>query len=815
MKTKPSKIPIVSKSGSSTSKKLEVAGSSEKNLLYRILPKNGNYCVAVLPLVEKPSVRPSMTYKWFDKRKDVIRYVTAFKSKTKQIFIAMASFKKPGTARSGRRKVDADSLRVFFMDIDCGFGTDGKPKTYANQSDGEKALLAFCKNTGIPIPAIVNSGNGLYALLPLTTSVKSEIWEAVAIKLKRLVAAIEPGLDQDGLIADYARVLRPIESTNRKFPKNPKNVSLIRDCEPIELDALVAILDKAIGALPARPAAPSPNKSNSKRNDSSDQDKSSSAIRIVKKCAVLADFRDSKGNVSEPLWYAAIGVLRHCEEAPYIIHEWSSGHPGYSVEETDAKIAQHTMPPTTCSLISGLCPDLCSQCKYNGKVKSPISLGLANTFGDIPDYIEELNSKTFVSRFGSKTVVCSETFDKQPKRFKLVMQNFSDFKNFHSNKKITIGMNRDGNPITIPLGKAWLDHPSRRQYEDIKLSPEGNIEGVYNLWRGFQVELVEGSWELMRSHIFNVICDSNKKVFKYVLKWLARLIQKPWKTGEVALVLQGKKGIGKGMFVNALCTFFGQNSMSIYNAKHLTGNFNAHLEACILLYVDEAFWAGDKSGEGVLKGLITEPTIAIERKNIDVITVRNLLHIIMSSNNDWVVPASADERRYCVLKVSDRHINDAAYFKALKYEIDNGGLAAMLFYLKNKDITGFNVRVVPNTDGLADQKMQSLDPLKAWWHHKLQTGDLLPGYGWGDVPVHALYDDYISSVQKLGGNVRRVNDTAFALQLRKVLPKKWPKKSRHPSINEARRVSHYEFPSLKVCRLEFERVMDIDTLDWK
>ena len=50
----------------------------------------------------------------------------------------------------------------------------------------------------------------------------------------------------------------------------------------------------------------------------------------------------------------------------------------------------------------------------------------------------------------------------------------------------------------------------------------------------------------------------------------------------------------------------------------MTGNFNAHLEERIVLFVDGAYWAGDKQGEAVLKHLTTEPTLPIERKFRDV-----------------------------------------------------------------------------------------------------------------------------------------------------------------------------------------------------
>ena len=53
---------------------------------------------------------------------------------------------------------------------------------------------------------------------------------------------------------------------------------------------------------------------------------------------------------------------------------------------------------------------------------------------------------------------------------------------------------------------------------------------------------------------------------------------------------------------------------------------------------------------GVLKGLITEPLLMIEQKGIDPVQWPNRVHVAMAANADWVVPASAGERRYAVFK---------------------------------------------------------------------------------------------------------------------------------------------------------------------
>ena len=85
----------------------------------------------------------------------------------------------------------------------------------------------------------------------------------------------------------------------------------------------------------------------------------------------------------------------------------------------------------------------------------------------------------------------------------------------------------------------------------------------------------------------------------------------------------------------------GKHGIQVFNPKHVVGNFNGHLRDVLLLFADEAFFAGDRAADGVLKGLITEPSLMIERKGVDAVRAPNLLRVIMATNSDWAVPAAA------------------------------------------------------------------------------------------------------------------------------------------------------------------------------
>ncbi len=113
-----------------------------------------------------------------------------------------------------------------------------------------------------------------------------------------------------------------------------------------------------------------------------------------------------------------------------------------------------------------------------------------------------------------------------------------------------------------------------------------------------------------------------------MLDWLADVVQHPDRQGEVALVLCGPEGCGKGLLARAMKYLLGQHGLAISNAKHLTGNFNAHLRDTVLLFADEAFYAGDRTHVGVFKALITEPYLTIEGKYQNPVLAKNYLHIL-------------------------------------------------------------------------------------------------------------------------------------------------------------------------------------------
>jgi hypothetical protein len=365
---------------------------------------------------------------------------------------------------------------------------------------------------------------------------------------------------------------------------------------------------------------------------------------------------------------------------------------------------------------------LCSEVeRVWGKIEHDEALN-----GNPADLLAEMNARYSVVLDGGKVRVLSFERDVQRAgrnvhvRKTMSLLSFDDFKNLHLHRTILWQGHR------VAQGHWWLAHPDRRQFEGITFQPGGAkvIEDRLNLWQGWGVDPKPGDWSLMVDHIWTVLASEQKETFLYILNWLAWALQHPDERPEVALVFRGKRGTGKGTLGNAMVRIFGQHGVHISNVDHLAGRFNAHLRDTCLLFADEAYWPGDKRAEGTFKRLITEPDLLIEAKGRDPVTARNMLHIIMASNEDWIVPAGEQERRFAVFDVSDRQMQREAWFAPLYAQLEGGGYAAMLYDLQHRNLKEWHPRRIPKTEALLEQQLQSLQPLDVWWVELLETGVL-------------------------------------------------------------------------------------------
>jgi hypothetical protein len=268
-----------------------------------------------------------------------------------------------------RTQENVHHTRCFWLDIDCGYR-----KPYGDITAGRRALHEFIQQTGLPFPLVVESGLGMHVYWPLSSPVTPEAWTPVAQLLKSATRRYGFRVDP-APTANSAAILRPVGTRNHKYTDRP----LVACAGSVGFFTL----EQISGCLGLRSSEVEPPLASSRRTDSLTdaalavhQKQPTSGEKISGECAQMAHMRDTKGNIPEPLWYAGECVLAHCDDGPRLAHEWSTGHPNYTREETAKKYAHaKEHGPTTCARFMELNPDGCKDCPHSGRITSPIQLG--------------------------------------------------------------------------------------------------------------------------------------------------------------------------------------------------------------------------------------------------------------------------------------------------------------------------------------------------------------------------------------------------------------------------------------------------------
>ncbi len=416
-----------------------------------------------------------------------------------------------------------------------------------------------------------------------------------------------------------------------------------------------------------------------------------------------------------------------------------------------------------------------------------------------------------------------------------------DLSTFYKNKripKITESGQKKISLTTEEIVPVWLSMTSRRTYSQLMFHPHPDmVAGArempdteeYNLYQGLAIRPHPGDCTLILQHIREVWCSGNLDDYEYVLNWLARMFQEPQTQGKTVIVLSSGEGAGKNIIVDALVSAFGKHAFTCTRSEDLTGKFNDHLGTSVLVFANEAIWGGDKALEGALKAMVTDPILPIEKKYLPKFTVRNCTHLIVASNNDWVVPVGWDDRRFVFLELSGHRVGDSTYFKALAHQIDNGGLEAFVhFLLRERNIAGFDPQHIPESvrsSAKFDNKIRTTDSVTQWWVAMLQQGQIVQTDIWGEQRPGGITPNWINSEVILGRKVlygayqewarnmvRHVEHlNSFGKTLKKLLPSLKIARPREEESNKRQR--GYVFPPLAECRKELEKSVR-QKLDW-
>lgn len=359
----------------------------------------------------------------------------------------------------------------------------------------------------------------------------------------------------------------------------------------------------------------------------------------------------------------------------------------------------------------------------------------------------------------------------------------------------------------------FMRSPHTKVYDAVAFSPLPTPSGTLNYWVGSPVAPKKGDWDSLKAFMLWVICDGDIGLYRYLVLFLAHMLQKPEEKPGIMIVLLGGQGTGKGTLFELLRAIWSQTTLQVPAVDHVIGQYNAAIERNYVLCMDEALFAGDKKNTERLKSFVSERTVTIEQKFQPRRTIGSFHRFFASSNNAHFAQVDADDRRFMILQVSDALKGNFPYWDEVHKAIaDPAIISAMVHDLGSYNVDSFNVRARPKTKAHTDQKIRSLSGFDRYWHEVLQSGRFGPSVypepsGEWSAPC------FVSTAGLMSGwkdcekgqrqfGVRQSRDMHGAMK------RLCPSAEQHRvKLRTGGHPRGYSLPSLPVARMEFARAM--------
>jgi hypothetical protein len=357
-------------------------------------------------------------------------------------------------------------------------------------------------------------------------------------------------------------------------------------------------------------------------------------------------------------------------------------------------------------------------------------------------------------------------------------------------------------------------------YTSVAFDPRPQPANVLNLWRPHAIEAKEGSWDIIDDFLFDIICNKDHTNYKFLMYYIAHMLQKPEQKPMVAVIFLGGQGIGKGAFYTLLKTIWRYTMRQVHSIDDVVGTFTASaLEGTLAIWMDEALFSGDKKSMDRLKALISEDEVTIEEKYQPKRSMRSVHRIFGASNHEHFGNIERDDRRFFFLKVSEAWKQDDAKFSPLFKSFEDGKtVSAFVSYLLKRDIKDFKpFRDRPKTTEHAKQKVHSLEGLDRFLYEVLQAAEVDSQYIGGGAKIwngslvistkdlKSAYIDYDRTAQRY----RPISEAKMKPELLKIFPT--AEATRFTEHNRSKR--GISFGSIQQSRTDFDHYIGCE-VDW-
>jgi len=250
----------------------------------------------------------------------------------------------------------------------------------------------------------------------------------------------------------------------------------------------------------------------------------------------------------------------------------------------------------------------------------------------------------------------------------------------------------------------WLEDPDRRSCEKIEFAPYSkNPPKISNNNFNTFIEFSQGDsieTDFVTEFLLPLtleLCECNEILQTYLLNWIAHLIQYPEELPEVMIVFKGREGNGKDTLGQIITKMVG-DEYTHYTDKQgeILGKFNSSAKEKLLITLNEGTDEDAMKYVEPMKHFFCARQISIKGECKEPYMAHNYARGIMNSNNVRPIQVTDSNRRFFVVRTTDKYMGNKEWFGKLYNELEIEGVSQTIFnWFYERDISEFKVRDFP------------------------------------------------------------------------------------------------------------------------
>ena len=288
-----------------------------------------------------------------------------------------------------------------------------------------------------------------------------------------------------------------------------------------------------------------------------------------------------------------------------------------------------------------------------------------------------------------------------------------------------------GNIKMASIFDQWIKDPSRLEFQSIDWVPYHGEDAtpalLFNQFQPFTARRVGGvvdeshpAVRMFRDLVGHVVGgDASHR--DWLVKYLAHIVQRPWKNQKLVIILRGPQGTGKDTLMDVMAAIFGDGNRYLTrtaNQNEVFGTFNSALKHKLIVQLNEASAADGFRNNNMVKDLSTKDEITVNEKYIAEYQVVNYAHIFYMCNGlSSPLPVSTDDRRNVIYETSDAHKGDTPFWDNIHENLkkDQAAINALFTYMMDMDLSHFSAKDCrPVTQAYLNAQLHDCDKTYMW-----------------------------------------------------------------------------------------------------